>query len=91
MTTYQLEFGRLGETYPVPPLTVTAANRHELARRVEEHASPFLAPVLAELGRPELADCLFRTDRNATCGEFMWLDLAGGVGASFCAARIRVI
>lgn len=89
MITYSLEFGKVGDTYPVPPLTLMAADRNELARQVVAHAVPYLQPVLADAGHPEYADCLFRTNRETTYGEFMWLDLAGGVGARFCAARIR--
>lgn len=89
MTTYRIEFGKVGDTYPVPPITVDFSDPNKAAREVAAHAIPHLTPVLAALGRPELADCFFRTDpADRTYGEFMWLDLAGGKGARFCPARL---
>ncbi|MFE7233959.1 hypothetical protein ACFVAF_25480 [Streptomyces sp. NPDC057596] len=88
MTTYCIEFGKVGETYPVPPITLDHADPNQFARAVAAHAIPHLTPVLAAMGRPELADCFFRTDKELTVGEFMWLDLAGGKGARFCPARL---
>lgn len=90
MATYEIEFGKLGETYPVPPLTVRTSDPNVLARTVVEHARPHITPVLAELGRPELADCLFRTTSDQTGGEFLHLDLAAGKGIAFLGARINV-
>lgn len=90
MTTYEIEFGALGDGRPVPPLTVRTTDPNILARSVEAHARPFIVPVLQDMGRPELADCFFRTNSNRTYGEFMYLDLAGGNGARFLAARITV-
>lgn len=84
-TTHLVEFG---PAWPVPPVTVDFTDRTTGLRAVAEHAIPHLAPVLAEKGHPEYADCLFRTDRDLTVGEFMWLDLVGGKGARFCPARI---
>jgi hypothetical protein len=88
MATYQIEFGALGDTRPVPPLTVQTTDPNVLARTVEEHARPHITPVLAELGHPEYADCLFRTNRDRTAGEFLYLDLPAGKGARFLGARI---
>lgn len=88
MTVYQLEFGKLGAINPVPPLTVETDDINEFHRAVAEHAIPYLTPVLTEMGRPEAADCFFRTNEDRSMGEFMWLDLAGGRGARFCPARI---
>lgn len=91
MPTYSIEFGKLGDTYPVPPLTVTADGDTALCRAVEQHAMPYLRPALTELGRPEAADCIFHTNENNTYGEFMTLNLAAGTGARFCAARITTV
>lgn len=88
MTTYHLEFGKLGATYPVPPLTVDADDINDFHRAVARHAIPYLTPVLTEMGRPEAADCFFRTNKDRSMGEFMWLDLAAQRGARFCPARI---
>ncbi|MFF7022966.1 hypothetical protein ACFY97_18435 [Streptomyces klenkii] len=88
MATYQLEFGKVGETYPVPPLTATADTIEDLCRQVEQHAIPHLKPTLTEMGRPELADCFFRLSSDPTYGDFLWLDLVAGAGARFCAVRI---
>ncbi|MEV5236429.1 hypothetical protein [Streptomyces pseudogriseolus] len=85
MTTYRIEFG---PAWPVPPITVDFTDRSAAARQVAEHAIPYLRPVLAEKGRPELADCFFHTDRALTGGQFMWLDLAGEKAARFCPARL---
>ncbi|MFC5802763.1 DUF4326 domain-containing protein [Streptomyces formicae] len=88
MATYQLEFGKLGKTNPVPPLTVRTTDPNVLSRTVVEHARPHITPVLTEMGRPELADCLFQVNPDRTKGGFLWLDLAGAKAASFLAARI---
>lgn len=88
MTTYRIEFGKVGDTHPVPPLTLDADDRNVFHRTVAEYAIPYLTPVLTEMGHPEYADCLFRTNRDRTQGEFMWLSLADGIGATFCPARI---
>lgn len=88
MATYQLEFGKLGDTRPVPPLTVRTTDPNVLARTVVEHARPHITPVLTDMGRPELADSLFRMNRDRTMGQFLYLDLAGGTGAEFLPARI---
>lgn len=90
MARYVIEFGALGDGYPVPPLAVQTADPNVLARSVEDHARPFITPVLESIGRPELVDCFFRTNRDRTYGEFMYLDIAGGNGARFLAARIVV-
>lgn len=91
MTTYCVEFGHLGDGRPVPDLTVTADDPNEFARTVANHAIPYLRPVLEQLGRPEFADCFFHTNEDRSLGEFMWLDLAAGRGAKFCAARITEV
>lgn len=88
MTTYTVSFGKVGDTYPVPDVTVTAADDNEFARAVAGHAIPHLRPVLEQMGHPEYADCFFHTSRDRAYGEFMWLDLAAGKGARFCPARI---
>ncbi|MGA5767396.1 hypothetical protein ACPC36_07930 [Streptomyces pseudogriseolus] len=87
-TTYRVEFG---PAWPVPPITVDFADRTAAARQVAEHAIPHLRPVLAEKGRPELADCFFQTDRALTGGQFMWLDLASERATRFCPARLTPI
>jgi hypothetical protein len=40
------------------------------------------------MGRPELADCLFRMNQDRTMGQFLYLDLLAGTGAEFLPARI---
>ncbi|WP_043493774.1 hypothetical protein [Streptomyces viridosporus] len=89
-TVYRIEFG---PAWPVPPITVDFADRNAAARQVAEYAIPYLRPVLAAKGHPEMADCFFRTDRDLTVGEFVYLDLSGGetglsAGARFCPARL---
>jgi hypothetical protein len=84
-TAYRIEFG---PAWPVPPITVDFTDYSEAIRTVTEHAIPHLKPALAEAGRPELADCFFRTDRELTEGSFMWLNLAEGMSAQFCPARL---
>lgn len=86
---YRLTFGKVGDTYPVPPLTLATEDANEMDRAVAEHAIPYLTPVLEDLGRPELADCFFRSDTARTAGCFMWLDLAKGEAARFCAVHIE--
>ena len=88
MTTYRVEFG---PAWPVPPITVDYSDPTQAARTVAEHAIPYLKPKLAEMGRPEFADCFFHTDQERTVGQFMWLDLAGGRGAKFCPARLTAV
>ncbi|MGV9352338.1 hypothetical protein [Streptomyces misionensis] len=85
MTTYLVEFG---PAWPVPPITVDFTDRNAAARQIATHAIPHLKQKLTELGRPEFADCFFRTNSEMTAGEFMWLDLAAGRGAQFCPARL---
>ena len=85
MTSYRIEFG---PAWPVPPITVDFTDRTAATRAVAEHAIPHLTPKLTEMGRPEFADCFFRTNGELTVGEFMWLDLAAGRGARFCPARL---
>lgn len=82
---YRIEFG---PAWPVPPITVDYSDRNAAARRVAEHAIPYLRPVLAEEGHPEYADCFFVTDRELTSGAFMWADLAEGISVRFCPARL---
>lgn len=84
-STYLIEFG---PAWPIPPITVDYSDPTAAARAVAEHAIPYLKPLLAEKGRPELADCFFHTDRDLTVGQFMWLDLAGENAAQFCPARL---
>lgn len=87
--TYRIEFGKVGDSYPVPPVTLEHADPNEFARQVAAHAIPYLRPVLTEMGRPELADCFFRTDpKDPSYGDFLWVDLASGRGAQFCPARL---
>lgn len=90
MTTYRLEFGKVGDSYPVPAacFTVDGSDENALPRAVADYAIPYLKPALEAAGRPELADCFFRMTSDPGYGEFMWLDLATGNGARFCAARI---
>lgn len=85
MTTYLIEFG---PAWNVPPLTVDFTDRAAAIDTITKHAIPYLKPVLAEKGRPECADCFFRTDRDLTEGSFMWISLAEGVSAVFCPARL---
>lgn len=87
-TTYRIEFG---PAWPVPSITVDFADRNAATRQVAAHAIPYLRPVLAEKGRPELADCFFQTDRALTVGQFMWLSLAGEQAAQFCPARLTPV
>jgi len=87
-TVYRIEFGKVGETYPVPPITLEHTDPNEFARKVVAHAIPYLTPVLTAMGRPELADCFFQTDLQLTAGQFMWVDLAGEKAAKFCPARL---
>lgn len=88
MTVYRIEFG---PAWPVPPITVDYADRDAAARTVAEHAIPHLRPLLAAKGRPELADCLFQTDRSLTSGQFLWLSLADEKAARFCPARLTPV
>lgn len=90
MATYEIEFGALGDTRPVPPLTVRTTDPNTLSRTVVDHARPYIAPALTEMGRPELVDSLFRVNRDRTMGQFLYLDLAGGKSAEFLPARITV-
>lgn len=84
-TTYRIEFG---PAWPVPPITVDFADRTAAHRQVAEHAIPHLTPKLAEMGRPELADCSFQTDLQMTAGQFIWVSLADLKAAKFCPARL---
>jgi hypothetical protein len=88
VTTYRIEFG---PAWPVPPITVDFSDPTQAHRTVAEHAIPHLRPVLAEKGRPELADCFFQTNQELTAGQFMWLDLTGEKAAQFCPARLTVV
>lgn len=91
-TTYRIEFGKVGETYPVPPITLERTDPNEFARAVAAHAIPYLTPVLTEMGRPELADCFFRVDpKDPTYGDFLWIDLASNKAAQFCPARLTPV
>lgn len=90
MTTYHLEFGKVGDGYPVPPTTVTAGDETTFVHAVAQYAIPYLRPALETEGRPELADCFFRANEDCTAGEFMWVDLPTGQGARFCGARIFI-
>jgi len=83
--TYRIEFG---PAWPVPAITVDYSDRTQAARTVAEHAIPYLTPVLAEKGQPELADCFFSTDRALTVGAFMHVDLAAESVTRFCPARL---
>lgn len=91
MTTYQLEFGKVGDSYPVPPLTLQTSDPDEFAKAVAQHAIPHLRPALEVAGRPELADCVFVADLAHGHGHFLWLDLVTGEGARFCGARITAV
>jgi hypothetical protein len=91
-TTYRIEFGKVGETYPVPPITLQHTDPNQFHRAVAAHAIPYLRPVLAEMGRPELADCFFRVDpKDPTYGDFLWIDLAANRAAQFCPARLTPV
>lgn len=85
---FRIEFG---PAWPVPPITVDYSDPTEAARTVARHAIPHLRPVLAEKGRPEMADCFFHTDQARTVGQFMWLDFQSGKGAQFCPARLTAV
>ncbi|MCW7941635.1 hypothetical protein AAW14_06205 [Streptomyces hygroscopicus] len=87
-TTYRVEFG---PAWPVPPITIDFTDRDAAARQIAEHAIPHLRPVLAEKGRPELADCFFHFDEDGEFGQFVYFDLAGGKGARFCPARLTAV
>ncbi|MFE9398623.1 hypothetical protein [Streptomyces flavidovirens] len=89
VVTYRIEFGLLGASRPVPPLVVTTDDINVLQRAVVAHARPHMEPVLAELGRPEYADCMFQTNPDRTKGQFLWLDVMTGEGARFLPARIN--
>lgn len=78
-----------GPAWAIPPITVDFTDRTAALRAVATHAIPHLTPVLAEKGHPEYADCFFRTDRDLTAGSFMWINLAEGLSATFCPARIN--
>ena len=86
---YTLTFGGVGTTRPVPPLTLDYQTRDQFTRAVADHAIPYLRPALEAAGRPELADCIFRADRDLTRGEFWRLDLRTLDGARFCPTRIE--
>lgn len=88
MATYEIEFGALGGVRPVPPLTVRTTDPNVLNEAVVDHARPYITPALTELGRPELADCLFRTNRQRSMGQFLHLNFATGMAAEFLPARI---
>lgn len=88
MTNYRIEFG---PAWPVPPITVDYSDPNAAARTVAEHAIPYLRPLLAAKGHPELADCFFRTDRELTAGDFMWISLATDQHARFCPARLTPV
>jgi len=88
VTSYTIEFGYLGDTRPVPELTVETDDPNEFHRSVVRHAVPYLRPVLEQMGRPEAADCIFQTNKDRTMGQFLWLDFQSGKGARFCVARI---
>lgn len=82
---YHIEFG---PAWPMPPITLEYADPNDFHRAVAAHAIPHLRPVLAEKGRPELADCFFKVNSELTAGEFWYVDLVGGGGARFCPARL---
>ncbi len=84
MTTHLVEFG---PAWNITPITADFTD-HGAAIDTVTNAIPYLRPVLAEKGRPELADCFFRTDRGLTEGSFMWINLAEGMSAIFCPARL---
>ncbi|MDX3587331.1 hypothetical protein [Streptomyces europaeiscabiei] len=88
MTSYRIDFG---PAWPIPPITVDYSDPDKADREIAAHAIPHLKPLLAATGRPELADCFFRTDRELTEGSFMWLDLAGEKAAQFCPARLTAV
>ncbi|HEY5834928.1 DUF1643 domain-containing protein [Streptomyces sp.] len=91
VTTYRIEFGKVGTANPVPELTLTEDDPNQFARAVAAHAIPYLTPVLAGLGHPEYVDCFFRVSPDRSMGEFWWLDLTTGKGTRFCPARITAI
>jgi hypothetical protein len=89
MTTYTITFGKVGDACPVPPLTLLGEmDSDDFQRAVARHAIPHLRPVLAALGRPELADCYFHHNRARTRGCFVWIDIASSEGARFCGVEI---
>ncbi|NUP18366.1 MAG: hypothetical protein HOZ81_20240 [Streptomyces sp.] len=91
MTTYRIEFDPNGNLFDVPELELDFANRDQFARDVTEHAIPHLTPVLASMGRPELADCIFHPVADLSGGHFLWLDFQSGNGARFCPTRITAL
>lgn len=86
--TYRIEFG---PAWPVPPITVDFTDRNAADRQVAEHAIPHLKAKLAEMGRPELADCFFQADSRLTGGQFVWLSLTEERAARFCPARLTPV
>ena len=89
MTAYTVTFGKVEDTYPVPTVTLPFEDVNQFTRAVAEHAIPHLRPVLESVGRPELADCFFRMNKDQTLGEFWWVSFQSGEGARFCPARIE--
>ncbi|MEU3945423.1 hypothetical protein [Streptomyces sp. NPDC029526] len=87
-TVYRVEFG---PAWPVPPIVLPYTDPNVFHRAITAHAMPHLVAKLTEMGRPELADCFFQTDRDLTAGQFMWLDLAGEKAARFCSARLTPV
>lgn len=89
VTDYTVTFGKVGDSEPVPPVTLPFETKDQFTRAVAQHAIPYLRPALEAIGRPELADCFFRMDKERTVGEFWWIDFQNGAGARFCPARIQ--
>jgi hypothetical protein len=87
-TAVRIEFGKVGDARPIPDLILNEPEPNAFNRAVTEHALPYLRPVLAALGRPELADCVFVPTQERTAGFFLAVDLVGGEGARFCGVRI---
>lgn len=91
MDTYILTFGKIGETAPVPPLTLPFTDPNQFARAVAAHAQPYLERAVIALGRPELADCFFAFNSDMSAGLFIQADLVGGTAARFCPTRIEPV
>ncbi|MGW8846563.1 hypothetical protein ACWGNE_02170 [Streptomyces xiamenensis] len=77
MTTYTVQYDRLGDHRPIPDLTVEAADRAALEAAVNAHAKPFLADALIEIGHGSYAEkAFFDLNRQGDGGRFIVFDAA---------------